>query len=119
MPELICPEELTRKDYLDLLKINNNYIFIKFGAEWCKPCQKIKEFIKTKCSELPDSVYCYDIDVDENFDVYVFMKSKKMIPSIPCMLIYRKDNTSYPPDFILSSSNELEIESLFNCMKFN
>ena len=30
MPEFICPEELSRNDYLDLLKYNDSYIFIKF-----------------------------------------------------------------------------------------
>ena len=42
MPEFVCPEELTRNEYLELLKHNDSYIFIKFGAEWCAPCNKIK-----------------------------------------------------------------------------
>ena len=82
MPEFVCPEELTRNEYLELLKHNDSYIFIKFGAEWCAPCNKIKDFVKEKCNELPNSVKCYDIDVDENFDVYAYMKSKKMVFAI-------------------------------------
>ena len=118
MPEFVCPEELTRNEYLQLLQHNESYIFIKFGAEWCAPCNKIKDFVKEKCNELPDSVKCYDIDVDENFDVYAYMKSKKMVQSIPSMLIYKKGNIEFPPDFMLSDSDKGNVEAFFKNMTF-
>jgi hypothetical protein len=51
-------------------------------------------------SEAPkEYVICCDIDVDESFDLYAFLKTKKMVNGIPAVLVYEKSNTSYIPDF--------------------
>ena len=34
--------ELNRKQFQQLLEVNPGYIIIKFTAEWCNPCKKIK-----------------------------------------------------------------------------
>ena len=35
---------------------------------------------------MPENVICADIDIDENFDVYTFLKSKRMVNGIPAVL---------------------------------
>ena len=117
MSELVYLREINRSDYLKLLENNQKYILFKFGAEWCKPCQSIKTLVENKCKELPKIVQCYDIDVDESFDVYAFMKSKKMVKTIPSLLIYKKDNTSYPPDFSLFDSDLNKVSKFLDIMK--
>ena len=46
------------------------------------------------------------------------MKSKKMVQSIPSMLIYKKGNTEFPPDFMLSDSDKGNVEAFFKNMTF-
>ena len=53
-------------DHLKLL-LDNNYkkkpdievILIKFGATWCKPCQKIKVLCNELFRQTPDNTICF------------------------------------------------------------
>ena len=65
-----------------LQKVRNNpgLILIKFTADWCGPCKKIKPLVDQYLEELPeDKVHYYEIDIDEHLDVYAFLKNKKMV----------------------------------------
>ena len=72
---------------------------LKFGADWCGPCKKIEHLVKEFFTKCPNHVVRCDIDVDESFDLYAFMKTKKMVNGIPVVLVWKEDNTSYIPDF--------------------
>jgi len=109
----------TREVFLELLKINPGVFVFKFGAEWCKPCKMIKKHIDDISLVIPDNlIYIYSVDVDECFDLFAFLKQKKMVSGIPTLLAYKKGNTLFAPDASVSGTNESDINIFFNtCLK--
>jgi len=102
-------------EFQDLLNTNPGCIFIKFGAEWCVPCNKIKEYVLERFEEISsDTVKCIVIDVDESFEVYAHLKNKRMINGIPAILKYCQGNTSFIPDKICSGTNRTEIANILH-----
>ena len=70
------------KEILDILdnsdKKQNVAILIKFGAQWCGPCQKIKEYCHKIFNNYPTKVICFDIDVDDDEIInYICIINKK------------------------------------------
>ena len=91
-------------------------IIIKLGATWCKPCQKIKEQCHEWFKKMPDNVYCFDLDVDDNFEIYGTLKSKKMVTTIPALLCFygkTERNNWYAHDVSVSSSNPTDVDNFF------
>ena len=94
------PELETRQDLVSHLKNTKyEYTVMKFTASWCAPCQKIQpdldnilENMSSKFSNNPDKFQYISVDVDENFDLYAFLKSKKMVRGIPTIFLYKKEN---------------------------
>ena len=100
---LITHEFASRNEFLTAISENKDKILLfKFTADWCKPCKQIK-----------DHVTCYELDVDENFDVYAFLKSKKMLTGIPSILIYYPGNTSYGSDLSVSGTDISNYKNVF------
>ena len=64
-------------------------------------------------SDLKDHIVCYELDIDENFDVYAFLKSKKMLIGVPSVLIYYPTNNSYASDFSLSGTDLNSYRNIF------
>jgi thioredoxin 1 len=93
---------------------NQGVIIIKFGADWCGHCKQIDPLVKKYMSMLPASIICYVIDVDQNTEVYGFLRSKKMVNGIPAILAYYKGNNSYVPNDVVIGANANEITGLFN-----
>jgi thiol-disulfide isomerase/thioredoxin len=109
-----------REVFLQLLKINPGVFVFKFSAEWCKPCQMIKKHIDDISLVLPnnETIHIYSVDVDDCFDVYAFLKQKKMVSGIPALLAYKKGNSFFAPDASVSGTNETDINNFFNtCLK--
>ncbi len=110
----------SREVFLQLLKMNPGVFVFKFGAEWCKPCQMIKKHIDNVSLVVPNNntMYIYSVDVDECFDVYAYLKQKKMVSGIPALLAYKKGNSYFVPDASVSGTNETDINNFFNtCLK--
>ncbi|EDO08656.1 thioredoxin domain containing protein [Babesia bovis T2Bo] len=42
----------------------SEYVVAKFGASWCKPCQKAKVYVEELSEEHPELLFL-DVDVDE------------------------------------------------------
>jgi thioredoxin-like negative regulator of GroEL len=106
-----------RAKFLESLNNNPGLIIIKFGAEWCGPCKIIEEDVHKVFTGMPNTVQCAIIDVDENFDLYAFMKSKKIVQGIPTLLCYFKGNTHYAPDEIMIGTDKTELHNFFiRCM---
>ena len=97
----------------NLLVNNPGLIIIKFGAEWCKPCKLIQNQVEKYMQNSPDNVQCCIIDIDEDFEVYAFLKNKKMVNGIPNVLCWYKNNIKYIPDDIVTGANSNEIELFF------
>lgn len=103
-----------RNEFLQTISNNTNKISLfKFTATWCKPCQKIKNDVNRMVSDLKDHIVCYELDIDENFDVYAFLKSKKMLNGIPAILIYYPTNNSYASDLSLSGTDLNSYRNIF------
>jgi|SRR6056300_1331488 thiol-disulfide isomerase/thioredoxin len=109
----IITEIKSRDDYMNLIKSNPGLFIVKFGAEWCAPCKKIENEVLEKFNTMPKNVQCAIIDIDNNFDVYAFLKTKKMFAGIPAILCYQKENESYIPDEIHNNSNKDELRDFF------
>jgi len=110
----LTPIIATRVDFKDLLDKNEHVIVFKFGAVWCKPCTLIKKHVETCVSMMHKNVICLDLDVDDSFDLYAYLKSKKQVNGIPCLLAYKKGNTTFAPDASISGANNAEISNFFN-----
>ena len=100
----IFTEVHDREQFLAILKENPGIMVFKFGADWCAPCQTIKDDVEQYFANTPDNVYCFDLDIDESFDLYAFLKSKKMVTGVPSILAYIKGNESFVSDFAYSFS---------------
>ena len=96
-----------------ILETNPGIIIIKFGATWCGPCVKIGDLVDHWFNRMPGTIQTYLIDVDENLDIYAFLKNKKMIQGIPAILAYHKGNFNYIPDDSAVGANPNEINSFF------
>lgn len=107
----------SRQALLDLLPSNPGLIFIKFGAEWCAPCKKIEKDLENHFANMPDNVQCVILDIDECFDVYAYMKSKKMVKSIPSVICYQKGTETYVPDDVYCGSEKSELDAFFERCK--
>lgn len=102
-----------RNKFLDLLKVNPGLIVIKFGATWCGPCKQIKHIVEGFFASSPENVLCADIDADESFDLYSFLKSKRMINGIPVILCYKKGNMGYAPDDSITGADPHDLHAFF------
>ena len=110
-----------RKAFLNLLTENNGVLIFKFTAEWCKPCQGIKKHVDNWFNELTSQyVSCYEVDIDECFDLFAYMKTKKMMKGIPTLMAYKKGNIVFSPDVSISGADLTEVNDFFNrCRKLN
>ena len=93
-------------------------IVIKMGAEWCGPCQKIKPLVLACIKHMPSNVICFDIDADDNMELYSFFKNKRLINGIPAILCYTQNNERDPekwyiPDMSVLGSDPNQIKHLF------
>ena len=93
----------------ELQNILNNekdkHVIIKFGASWCNPCKKIESTLHECFLEMPDNVYCFDLDVDDNIEIFGKLKSKKAVTTIPAILYYNCKNDRENKWFIKFHSN--------------
>ena len=97
----------------DFLKVNPGLIIIKLGAEWCAPCKRIEPLVNKWYAKMPNNVYCCLVDIDSCFELYGFLKSKRISKGIPTILCYYSGNENYIPDDIIVGSNENEVNAFF------
>ena len=104
----------TRNDLLEVLKVNPGVIVIKFGADWCGPCKQIERYVEELMERMDKNrSKSYMVNIDKAFDLYAFLKSKKLVNGIPVILAYYKDNNTYIPDDIVIGADTLAIASFF------
>lgn len=107
----------SRHNYFDFIKeeCKQKNLVVKFTAEWCGPCKKIESYCIEKFQSIQSpNIQCVEIDVDESFDIYAFLKQKKMIQGIPTIFLYRKGKDNYIPDEIVSGTDENELNYFFS-----
>jgi thiol-disulfide isomerase/thioredoxin len=122
MSKQIISEIANRDAFFLLLQNNPGLIVLKLGATWCGPCKLIEKPVHAFFATSPVEVVCGDIDVDQSFDFYSFLKSKKMVNGIPALLCYKKGNTSYIPDDIITGADPTALHQFFvrcgNCLTY-
>ena len=109
-----------REVFFELLKMNPGVFVFKFGAEWCTPCKAIKKYIDNVSLVIPNNntIFIYSVDVDECFDLYAFLKHKKMVNGIPVFLAYARGINEGPIASITGASLP-DIETFFaTCMSY-
>ena len=109
----IISEITNREAFFHLLKNNPGLVILKLGAEWCGPCKQIKHIVHAFFATSPLDVVCGDIDVDQSFDFYSMLKSKKMVNGIPVMLCYKKGNETFIPDDMVTGADPVGLDSFF------
>ena len=102
-----------RNIFLQLLQKNPGLIVVKFGAKWCGPCKQIQHIVDAFFASSPKNVLCADIDVDDSFDLYSFLKSKRMINGIPVILCYKQGNYGFAPDDMITGADPGQLHSFF------
>jgi len=113
MSKQVISQIANREAFLTLLQNNPGLIVLKLGAEWCGPCKTIKSSVHGFFASSPPEVVCGDIDVDNSFDFYSFLKSKKMVNGIPVLLCYKKGNSTFIPDDIITGSDPQQLHQFF------
>ncbi len=108
----------TRVDFATLMTNNPGILIFKFTADWCGPCKKIKDYSYAKSNELPDHITMFEVDVDECFDFYAFLKHKKMVNGIPVFLAYARGMNEGPIASITGASVP-DLDVFFNtCINY-
>jgi len=108
-----------RNYFLQLLNENKGVMIFKYTAEWCKPCQSIKKEVDDHFQNISsDSILCFEVDIDENFDLFAYMKTKKMMKGIPTLMAYKKGSTSFVLNDSISGADIGEVNAFFDrCRK--
>jgi len=104
---------VSRADLGGILEKNNGVIIIKFTASWCGPCKKIEALVNQYFDMMPKEISTIEVDIDEGFDIYGFLRTKKVVNGIPVILAYYKDNLHYVPDDIVIGSDPAQIRLFF------
>jgi len=98
-----------------ILEQNNNWIILKFTASWCRPCKLIEPVVEPWIQKLSENnVDIYILDIDENFEIYGYLKTKKRLNGVPALLAYKKGNTSIIPDLYTAGSNLQQLNDFFS-----
>jgi thioredoxin 1 len=89
-----------------ILSNNPGCVILKFGAEWCGPCKKIDPLVDKWFEQLPEDKFtCLKIDVDEHFQLYGFLRTKRRVDKIPAILCYKKSNISKGDAFYIEDDS--------------
>ena len=112
----IVTEFESRHQFLDFLKSNPGFVVVKLGAEWCGPCKKIHNEVNDFFSRCPKNVICCDIDVDDSFDLYAFLKTKKMVTGIPVIMVWKQGSVEYIPDYSYIGADKEGLANFVNMM---
>ena len=106
------------KNVLNSAKTSNQVVIIKFTASWCKPCKIAKPIIDKEISRMSNNIVFYNVDIDEQIDIYIKLKSKKMISGIPAIIAWYPrerniNNEWFVIDNTVSGTNQNEINKFF------
>jgi thiol-disulfide isomerase/thioredoxin len=106
---------LTRQDFLNLLENNPGRLIFKFGAGWCGPCKMVMPQCEHWMRQLPRDRFSFiPVDIDDSFEVYAMLRSKKIVQSVPTLLCYKKGNVNpITPDFVVIGANVAQVNHFF------
>jgi thiol-disulfide isomerase/thioredoxin len=77
---------------LDKLESSSNFKVVKFGAEWCSPCVRLKPYFQNSQEENPDIDF-YDIDLgDQQNQKNVLLAQNFQVKGIPFVVLLSPEN---------------------------
>ena len=118
MPLPVITEISSLEQFAEQLKANPGLLILKFGATWCGPCKRIEPLVHEWVENLPENIQFCMIDIDDCFDLYVFLQKKKMINGVPGILCYHKNNLNYIPNDSVVGADANQINAFFErCIK--
>lgn len=102
----IIESPTTRTEFKTLLKNNSDkIIFVRYSAEWCGPCKKIKDRVFELYNNYKGDKLMILVDADKHSDVFASMKIK----SIPTIQTFKE---GYPDRVVVNADIDL-IKDLF------
>ena len=104
---------VSKAQFGEFLEKNPGLIILKLGATWCGPCKAIEKQVYECIGKMPNNVQSIIIDIDDSFEIYSFLKTKKMVNGIPAILCYEKGNTSYIPTHSVLGSDVQQVNMFF------
>ena len=105
---------LDRAAFQDLISKNTDGVLVfKLGADWCGPCKRIKPLVHSLAEKMPDNVAVINVDVDESFDLYAWLKTRKQVNGIPALLAYYPGNETFASDYAIIGGDESVVNYFF------
>ena len=68
---------------------------------------------------LNDISAAIDLKLDENFEIYAYLKTKKQVSSIPVILAWKKGNTMIGPDYSVVGANKKQYRDFLVNLQVN
>jgi thiol:disulfide interchange protein len=107
---------MDRKQFIQVLEENPGVVIVKYGATWCKPCKLIEPYVNEKKRTLGRNTAFYELDVDDDFDLYAHLKTKKQVVGVPVMLAFKKGNVTPYADKSITGTNRQDLDYFFESL---
>jgi thioredoxin-like negative regulator of GroEL len=109
---------LTRDEFEKVVKENSGKGYgsiFKFTANWCGPCKTIKSLVTTLVAGIPatSKLACYEVNVDDSFELYATLKRNRMVNGIPALLFYAAGNVTGRSDDSVTGANDDALRGFF------
>lgn len=106
---MIVQSPETRAEFKNLISANKSKtIVVKFYADWCGPCKRIKDLVDTLFNNLHGDKLMIVVNADEQRDVASYLK----IDRLPTIITYKGGER----DNVIMTSDERELKSFFNSL---
>jgi len=112
MTKKVITEFTDRNQFQEFVNQYKGSFIVKFTADWCGPCKKIKDHVYNLYNNTKSTTIMADLDIDKNQDVYSYLKIK----SIPTFICYTRGIKCD----VLVGSGEDDVSAFFeSCEKHN
>jgi thiol-disulfide isomerase/thioredoxin len=106
-------EYMSVGNFMSALQTNQGLVLVKFGATWCKPCRLIDDIVYKYFKSTPENVTCAILDIDDNIDLYGYLKKKKVTHGIPVILCYMRGSLDIMPIDSVTGADMFLLHSFF------
>lgn len=83
MASVTLTTEVGLQEAIESARLANKFVFVKFGASWCGPCNKIAPAFEQIGEKWSDRVRLFTVNADDSMNLMTFYNVK----SLPTFLI--------------------------------